>query len=98
MPAVGEMPLEAITPEQIEGWRRSLTGLSNRSRNKLRIQRHGIFQRAQIVWGLGRGCQMSSAELSARGFQAMKIGSLVSRRCGMTKANGTVHRGVTIED
>ena len=50
MPAVGEMPLEAITPEEIEGW--SLTGLSNRSRNKLLIQRHGIFQRAQIVWGL----------------------------------------------
>jgi hypothetical protein len=26
--------------------------LSNRSKNKLLIQMHGIFRRAQIVWGL----------------------------------------------
>jgi len=29
-----------------------LTGLSNRSKNKLLIQMHGVFRRAQIVWGL----------------------------------------------
>jgi integrase len=29
-----------------------MTGLSNRSKNKLLIQLHGIFRRAQIVWGL----------------------------------------------
>jgi hypothetical protein len=44
------MPIESITREQIETWRRSLTGLSNRSKNKLLIQMHGIFRRAQVVW------------------------------------------------
>ena len=51
LPAFGEQPLEAITPEQIDQWRRGLTGLSNRSKNKLLIQLHGTFRRAQIVWG-----------------------------------------------
>jgi len=52
LPAFGEQPLESITPEQIDVWRRRLTGLSNRSKNKLLIQLHGIFRRAQMVWGL----------------------------------------------
>ena len=52
LPAFGEMPIEAITPEEIERWRKTLTGLSNRSKNKLLIQLHGIFRRAQMVWGL----------------------------------------------
>ena len=52
LPAFGEQPLESITPEQIDVWRRGLTGLSNRSKNKLLIQLHGIFRRAQMVWGL----------------------------------------------
>jgi integrase len=52
LPAFGDQPLEAITPEAIETWRRGLTGLSNRSKNKLLIQMHGVFRRAQIVWGL----------------------------------------------
>jgi integrase len=52
LPTFGSQPLEAITPEQIDGWRRGLTGLSNRSKNKLLIQLHGIFRRAQMVWGL----------------------------------------------
>ncbi|HEY5429041.1 MAG TPA: site-specific integrase [Solirubrobacteraceae bacterium] len=52
LPAYGDQPLEAITPKAIETWRRSLTGLSNRSTNKLLIQMHGVFRRAQIVWGL----------------------------------------------
>jgi integrase len=52
LPAFGTEPIEAITPEAIEAWRRSLTGLSNRSKNKLLIQLHGIFRRAQMVWGL----------------------------------------------
>ncbi|MDQ6841859.1 MAG: tyrosine-type recombinase/integrase, partial [Actinomycetota bacterium] len=29
-----------------------MTGLSNRSKNKLLIQLHGIFRRALMVWGL----------------------------------------------
>jgi integrase len=36
----------------IEDWRQSLDGLSNRSKNKLLIQMHGIFRRAQHVDGL----------------------------------------------
>jgi len=41
LPAFGSQPLESITPEQIDAWRRGLTGLSNRSKNKLLIQLHG---------------------------------------------------------
>ena len=52
LPAFGDRELEAITPEEIELWRRSLKGLSNRSKNKLLIQLHGIFRRAQIVWNV----------------------------------------------
>jgi hypothetical protein len=52
LPAFGDQPLEEITAEQIDAWRRSLTGLSNRSKNKLLIQLHGIFRRAQMVWAI----------------------------------------------
>jgi integrase len=52
LPAFGERTLESIEPSDIEEWRRSLVGLSNRSKNKLLIQMHGVFRRAQIVWGL----------------------------------------------
>jgi integrase len=52
LPAFGALALESITPELIDAWRRGLTGLSNRSKNKLLIQLHGIFRRAQMVWGL----------------------------------------------
>jgi len=53
LPAFGERPIDAITVEEIERWRRSLDGLSNRTKNKLLIQLHGIFRRAQRVYGLG---------------------------------------------
>jgi integrase len=52
LPAFGDRPLESIEPSDIEEWRRSLVGLSNRSKNKLLIQMHGVFRRPQIVWGL----------------------------------------------
>lgn len=52
LPAFGEQPIESITTEDIEAWRRSLVGLSNRSKNKLLIQLHGIFRRAQMVWAI----------------------------------------------
>ncbi len=48
--AFGEQPLEQITAERSDAWRRSLIGLTNRSKNKLLIQLHGIFRRAQMVW------------------------------------------------
>jgi integrase len=52
LPAFGDRPLESITREDVEQWRRGLTGLSNRSKNKLLIQLHGIFRRAGTVYGL----------------------------------------------
>jgi integrase len=52
LPVFGERQLESITVDEIEAWRRSLTGLSNRSKNKLLIQLHGIFRRAQRMYGL----------------------------------------------
>jgi len=52
LPAFGDMPIEDVTPAAVEGWRRSLDGLSNRSKNKLLIALHGIFKRATYVYGL----------------------------------------------
>jgi integrase len=52
LPTFGERPIESITAEEIEAWRKTLTGLSNRSKNKLLIQLHGIFRRAQMVWAI----------------------------------------------
>jgi integrase len=52
LPAFGGRPLEAITPEAIDAWRGSLTGLSSRTRNKLLVVMGGVMRRAQHVWGL----------------------------------------------
>lgn len=52
LPAFGSMAVEDVTPAVIEAWRGSLGGLSNRSKNKLLIVMHGIFRRAQTVYGL----------------------------------------------
>lgn len=52
LPAFGDQMLESITVEDIESWRTSLDGLSNRSKNKLLIQLHGIFRRAHRLYGL----------------------------------------------
>jgi integrase len=52
LPAFGGRPLEAITPEAIDVWRGSLTGLSSRTRNKLLVVMGGVMRRAQHVWGL----------------------------------------------
>jgi integrase len=50
--AFGSEPQEAITPASIDRWRGSLAGLSNRTKNKLLVVMHGVFRRAQHVWGL----------------------------------------------
>lgn len=52
LPEFGERKLDSITVDEIEAWRRSLSGLSNRSKNKLLIQLHGIFRYAQRRYGL----------------------------------------------
>jgi len=52
LPAFGEQPLEAITPDAIDAWRGSLTGLSSRTKNKLLVVMGGVMRRAQHVWRL----------------------------------------------
>jgi integrase len=52
LPAFGPMAIEEITTERIEQWRASLGDLSNRSKNNLLVILHGIFRRAQTVFGL----------------------------------------------
>lgn len=51
LPAFGEMPVESVTPDEIERWVADFSG-SVRSRNKLLIQLHGILGRARKVYGL----------------------------------------------
>jgi integrase len=57
--AFGDRRLEDITAPQIERWlgalqhgRNTERRLSNRSRNKILVVLHGVFQRAIRVWGL----------------------------------------------
>lgn len=52
LPAFGDRPIESITEDDIERWQRGLDGISNRTRNKLIIQMHGIFRRARRVYKL----------------------------------------------
>jgi integrase len=52
LPAFGAQPLESISVETIDTWRGALPGLSNRTKNKLLVVMHGVFRRAQAVWGL----------------------------------------------
>jgi integrase len=52
LPEFGAMAIEEITTDVVERWRVSLGDLSNRSKNKLLIILHGIFRRAQTVYGL----------------------------------------------
>jgi integrase len=52
LPAFGAQPLESISVEAIDTWRGALPGLSNRTKNKLLVVMHGVFRRAQAVWGL----------------------------------------------
>ncbi len=52
LPAFGSTPIEGIDVASIEAWRHTLDGLSSRSKNKLLIMLHGIFRRAQAVYGL----------------------------------------------
>ena len=57
VPAFGAMRVEEVTPEKIERWRATVTSaegspLSNRTKNKLLVLLHGVFRRAQKVYGL----------------------------------------------
>jgi integrase len=48
---LGDLPIEDITVEVLERWKRTLK-LSNRSVAKYLVILHGIFRRAMKVWGL----------------------------------------------
>ena len=53
LPAFGADRIEDVTPASIEAWRASLgADLSSRTKNKLLVVLHGVFRRAQSVWGL----------------------------------------------
>jgi integrase len=52
LPTFGDQLLETITAASIDSWRSTLGGLSPRTKNKLLVVMHGIFRRAQHVWGL----------------------------------------------
>jgi integrase len=55
LPAFGKERIEDVTAGMIEEWRGSLgAGMASRTKNKLLVVLHGIFRRAQSVWGLPR--------------------------------------------
>ncbi len=73
LPAFGEARLEDVTTSAIEAWRATLrspkTGhaeLSQRTKTKALVVLHGIFRRAQRVWGLPRNPVTDVERHSAR--------------------------------
>lgn len=53
LPRFGDERIEDVTPAMIEGWRATLgAALTSRTKNKLLVVLHGVFRRAQSVWGL----------------------------------------------
>ena len=53
LPALGDLPLESVTTQDIERWRSALPErLSARTKNKVLTSLGGIFKRAKKVWGL----------------------------------------------
>ncbi len=53
VPHFGEQRIEDITPHMIEAWRTSFgPALAARTKNKWLVVLHGVFRRAQTVWGL----------------------------------------------
>ena len=53
VPHFGEQRIEDITPQMIEAWRTSFgPALAARTKNKWLVVLHGVFRRAQTVWGL----------------------------------------------
>lgn len=51
LPAFGHLPLEQVTQRQVERWRAGLA-VGARTKNKLLVELHGIFRRAEHVYGL----------------------------------------------
>jgi len=53
VPHFGEQRIEDITPQMVEAWRTSFgPALAARTKNKWLVVLHGVFRRAQTVWGL----------------------------------------------
>ena len=95
LPAFGGERLEAITPAAVDRWRGSLTGLSNRTKNKLLVVMHGVFRRAQHVWGLPlnpvaaveRHPQRSSGDIQV--FSPEEVWALV--RAASSEQDGAIY-------
>jgi hypothetical protein len=77
LPAFVEESLESITPAAIDRWRGSITGLSNRRKDKLLVVMHGVFRRARHVWGRrrirSRGAFSIKSGHQATGKQRLRI-------------------------
>jgi integrase len=56
LPVLGDLPLEAVTPEKVERLKRKLrdSGLTPRTVNKVLTYAHGVFARARKAYGLAR--------------------------------------------
>jgi hypothetical protein len=52
LPALGEQPLEAITPDAIDAWRSSLTSLSSRTKEQASRRDGRGMRRAEHIWDL----------------------------------------------
>jgi integrase len=97
IPAFGSMRVEDIDAATIERWRAGLPGhLSPRTKNKLLIQLHGIFRRAQGVYGLPRNPmtdierhrQRSSGDIQV--FSVEEVLALV--RAAESEQDGAIYR------
>ena len=86
LPAFGAEPLESITTAAIDRWRaRSLTGLSNRTKNKLLVVMHGVFRPRSARVGAARESGRRRGA-PPRTLERRHRGLLVRRRCWRSSA------------
>jgi integrase len=97
LPAFGAMRVHEITPGHIERWRAGLTG-SPRTKNKLLTELHGVFRRAQKVYGLERNPAAEVEKLRQRRrldldvFTPEEVRALCRRRGDRTGRGDLSHR------
>jgi integrase len=72
IPAFGDWRLEDITARDLERWRATLTTCP-RTKNKLLTELHGIFKRAQKVYGLPRNPAAEVEKLRERPKVDLKV-------------------------
>jgi hypothetical protein len=99
VPAYGAMRVEEVTPEKIERWRATVSSadgspLSNRTKNKLLVLLHGVFRRAQEVYGLPANRSRASSAISNTRAAISRCSA--SRRCTPSRARLTVPLSPTL--